>query len=192
MAFDLSVLENNDEFEIPKEYKMLTFSLDLTNELPKVELPMYYEIWNWEGDLQPLPNKWYKLIKSCFGSNFCQLKGINDDSYLVKKYVSNTDSFDPESFYFITTRSEFCATGFGWYEDKEKKIGKLHWLAVDKNHRQIGLGKYVVLLICQKMKTIGIEKCVLKTESFRTNAISLYEKLGFKMINEEDVILKNK
>ena len=47
MAFDLSVLENNDEFNIPKEYKMLTFSLDLTNELPKVELPMYYEIWNW-------------------------------------------------------------------------------------------------------------------------------------------------
>ena len=75
---------------------------------------------------------------------------------------------------------------------KKKKIGKLHWLAVDKNHRQIGLGKCVVLLICQKMKTIGIEKCVLKTESFRTNAISLYEKLGFKMINEEDVILKNK
>ena len=36
------------------------------------------------------------------------------------------------------------------------------------------------------------DECVLKTESFRTNAISLYEKLGFKMINEEDVILKNK
>ena len=188
MAFDLSVLENQDEFEIPSTYKVLTLELNLKNiELPQVELPVYYEIWNWEGDLQPLPNKWYKLIRSCFGSKFCQLKGIDDDSYLLKKYVTDTSCFDPESFYFITTRSEFCATGFGWYDDKEKKIGKLHWLAVDPKHRHIGLGKCVVLLICQKMKNTGIEKCILKTESFRTNAISLYKKIGFKIINEEEV-----
>ena len=103
MAFDLSVLENKGEFEVPSTYKILTLELDLKKDLPQVELPLYYEQWNWEGDLQPLPNKWYKLIKSCFGSEFCKSKGIDNEQYLLENYVANEECFDPGSFYFITT-----------------------------------------------------------------------------------------
>ena len=106
---------------MPSTYKILTFELDLKKDLPQVELPLYYEQWNWEGDLQPLPNKWYKLIKSCFGSQFCKSKGIDNEQYLLEKYVANEEYFDPGSFYFITTRSDFCATGFAWYNDAHNK-----------------------------------------------------------------------
>ena len=187
MAFDLSVLENKGEFEVPSTYKILTLELDLKKDLPQVELPLYYEQWNWEGDLQPLPNKWYKLIKSCFGSEFCKSKGIDNEQYLLENYVANEECFDPGSFYFITTRSDFCATGFAWYNDTHNKKATLHWLAVDSHHRKIGLGKFVVLSICRKMQENGIQTCVLKTESYRTHAVALYNKLGFKVVNEETV-----
>ena len=110
----------------------------MKKDLLQVELPSTMS--NGTGrDLQPLPNKWYKLIKSCFGSEFCKSKGIDNEQYLLEKYVANEECFDPGSFYFITTRSDFCATGFAWYNDTHNKKATLHWLAVDSHHRKIGL-----------------------------------------------------
>ena len=33
-------------------------------------LPLYYEMWNWEGDTEVLPGKWFDVIKVSYGEHF--------------------------------------------------------------------------------------------------------------------------
>ena len=194
MAFDLSAVpfEEVGVVDPPESYNICTLERDLSSlsELPRVELPLYYEIWNWEGDTTVLPGKWFRVVKKCFGAKFCEQKRIASGDYLRERYgIDGSPTFDPKSFFFITLRSEVVATCFGWVENGSgSNTGILHWLAVDPTHRKLGIGTALITLVCNRLKERGFEKCRLRTESFRENAMRLYLANGFKLISEEGAV----
>ena len=198
MAFDLSSvpMEEVGVVDPPASYDVCTFERDLLNGgstaagLPMAELPLYYEVWNWEGDTTVLPGKWFRVVKKCFGAKFCDQKGIGSGAYLSEKYGvdhGGNKSFDPKSFFFVTLRSEVVATCFGWKEaiDGGGTTGVLHWLAVDPGHRKLGIGTALITLVCSRLKEQGFQNCRLRTESFREGAIRLYLANGFLLIGKE-------
>ena len=180
----------------PAEYTRCTYELDLlASDIPQPKLPLYYEIWNWEGDESILPGKWHRVVRKCFGNQWCDTHGITE-KYFLQRYVHAQEGkiFDPASFFFLTHRSDVVATCFGWLgEDQgvdvdecaQKKVGMLHWLAVDPEHRKLGLGAALIQLVGQRLKDLGYARCRLRTESFRTSARRLYESQGFQMIRED-------
>ena len=74
---------------------------------PKVNIPKFHEIWNYEGDPVPLPGKWAKLAYRSYPDKF----ESEDDA---KEYFKTTwladEDWDPANFFFVTHRSETVGT----------------------------------------------------------------------------------
>eukprot|EP00948_MAST-09A_sp_MAST-9A-sp1_P001884 g1884.t1 len=67
MLPDLQTMSNGnaERAKITKNNYCLRLNLvDL--EQTRLRLPLYYELWNWEGDERPLPGKWFSVMKQCF------------------------------------------------------------------------------------------------------------------------------
>ena len=62
--------------------------------------------------------------------------------------------------------------------------GEIFLVAVDKNYRQKGYGKSLVLAFADKLKGQGVEKLFLEVRVSNTPAISCYERCGFYKIAE--------
>ena len=61
------------------------------------ETPWLHERWCWEGDETPLPRKWATLVG---GDTECQ---DADKAWLQSNVITST-YFDPQSFFFLTSR----------------------------------------------------------------------------------------
>lgn len=69
------------------------------------------------------------------------------------------------------------ATGPGVYE-----VAKM---AVSEEHRNRGIGKSLLTHVIEEAKTLGARKLVLETNKKLTNAIHVYETLGFRHVDHE-------
>jgi peptide alpha-N-acetyltransferase len=56
-------------------------------------------------------------------------------------------------------------------------------LAVTKEYRRLGIGRALLTRVIRRMRNKGCTSITLETETSNTNALALYEKLGF--IKEE-------
>lgn len=52
-------------------------------------------------------------------------------------------------------------------------------LAVDVNHRRLGLGRKLVMRTIESMRASGADEVILETEITNTAALRLYESIGF-------------
>lgn len=64
------------------------------------------------------------------------------------------------------------------------KTCEIYWLAVDKHYQQKGIATKLIKFIEDKSKKQGYRAIYLYTHPIHTNAIRLYQKLGYKKINE--------
>jgi len=64
-------------------------------------------------------------------------------------------------------------------EGTNKLRGYIAMLAVDPNHRRLGLGRTLVVRTMDLMKEKGVEEIVLETEITNIAALKLYESFGF-------------
>ena len=143
------------------------------------QLPLYYELWNFEGDVSVLPRKWCRLINTCFPERDIPF----DEQQFVEKF-SSQPQFDPSGFFMITQRSKVVASAFAWQDGPEKEehdreAARLHWLAVHPDHRGKGLGKMLVALVIDHLRQRGHQRVTLRTQGHRVPAIRLYQNCGF-------------
>jgi ribosomal protein S18 acetylase RimI-like enzyme len=84
----------------------------------------------------------------------------------------------------ITARTAEKLIGFATvHSTVHPNIGKLHWLAVVPEWQRKGIGTALTLTVCRIASTeLKHETITLKTETYRSVAISLYRKLGFREI----------
>jgi N-alpha-acetyltransferase 30 len=52
-------------------------------------------------------------------------------------------------------------------------------LAVDVDHRRLGLGRKLVMRTIESMRASGADEVILETEITNTAALRLYESIGF-------------
>jgi len=58
--------------------------------------------------------------------------------------------------------------------------GYVHWVGADPDHRGKRLGYHITLFILQEFVHLGCQDAVLETDDWRTPAIRVYAKLGFR------------
>lgn len=100
-------------------------------------------------------------------------------SWFLEHYAKKPQ-FEPQGVFFITKRSDVLGTCFAWNDGGEsaKTIGQLHWLGVAPDHRGRGIAKCLIRLVLGYHKRMGRTQVWLSTESFRKDAIALYEREG--------------
>lgn len=86
---------------------------------PEVNIPFLYEYWNWVGDTSILPTKWYELLKKHDQQGHTSIFKNYTREFLIGNYVRNS-KFDPNGFFFITTRSEVVSGVLVWPLDGER------------------------------------------------------------------------
>ena len=144
--------------------------------LPEAEVPLYYEVWRWEGDESVLPNTWMGVIRSAFGDF---VAGWDADRFRAE-FVSQPQ-FDKAGVFFVTSRGRAVGTAMAWTDSAEETaLGRLHWLGVDPAHRRKGIARALVLMVLRRLQQRGFEEVYLTTEAFREGAIALYRSLGFR------------
>lgn len=98
-----------------------------------------------------------------------------------EKYILNPGGH----IYFAVVDDEvvgccaLIATGLGSYE-----VAKM---AVDESRRNLGIGKAMLAHVIEEARSLGAYKLTLETNSKLTNAIHVYESLGFKHIDPSRV-----
>lgn len=63
--------------------------------------------------------------------------------------------------------------------DSKKLRGYIAMLAVDVDHRRLGLGRKLVMRTIESMRASGADEVILETEITNTAALRLYESIGF-------------
>ena len=154
-------------------------TIDLQNiNNETIHIPPLMEIWQWEGDVEPLPEKWCTLIHRAFGTSLRSDQLLTPATFM-EKYVSQPQ-FRKDGFFFLTSRSTAVGTAFAWTDqENEKTTGRLHWVAVDPDYQRLGVGTALVKLVLKYFHANDFLNVVLTTEATRTGAIKLYEQLGF-------------
>lgn len=74
-------------------------------ERPEITIPFLFEMWNWVGDTSILPTKWSELLKKHDSQCGLNSFALVTREILLNQYVKNP-KFDPNAFFFLTTRSE--------------------------------------------------------------------------------------
>ena len=83
-------------------------------DLPRPEVPLYHEVFNWEGDETVLPGKWVRAVGEAFGSDFAAAAGVSE-AYFSETFVADPlGRWDPRGFFFIMNRGDVAGTAFAW------------------------------------------------------------------------------
>mmetsp|Transcript_32263 Transcript_32263/g.55767 ORF Transcript_32263/g.55767 Transcript_32263/m.55767 type:complete len:146 (-) Transcript_32263:205-642(-) len=110
---------------------MTTFRLR-PREAEEGVVPFMYEVWSWEGDASILPVKWFDFLQRVDSSTGTHYYSHLTKERLIEDYVQS-DNFDPDSFFFITQRSEVAGSALLW-PTLEGEC-ELLFVAVHESHR---------------------------------------------------------
>jgi len=83
----------------------------------------------------------------------------------------------------------FC---IGWQMQggTHTKVGQIEPLGCRAEYRHLALGRVVLAEVLHRMKTLGVQKVFVETDSYRNTAYRLYEALGFEKIRDVLVFRK--
>ena len=95
-----------------------------------------------------------------------------------------------QHIFLLAENSEDEPVGFASYSEIEKNIFKLHKLYVLPAIQGKNIGKTLMEVVEEECRESGGKKLLLNVNRFN-KAIQFYEKLGFKIIKEEDVDIGN-
>lgn len=87
---------------------------------------------------------------------------------------------------FLLLENDNSSAGFAAYSSAEPRIYKLNKLYVLPNLQTKGLGKALLDEVINRIKLLGAHTLILNVNRYN-KAKTFYEKLGFKVISEEDI-----
>ncbi|MEI6462489.1 MAG: GNAT family N-acetyltransferase [bacterium] len=97
----------------------------------------------------------------------------------------NPKDMDERFGYVVTDDGKFVGCSSGLAQKHGNEYGKYFYLSdllVEKEYRKLGIGKKLLELLEDKIKTIGIEYIWTWTTGYG-NAISFYEKQGYEIFS---------
>ena len=144
-------------------------------DAPVASIPLYYEVFNYEGDEMVIPGKWLEVVRAAFGPFARDLS----EAQFLSDYVQDV-KFDRNGFFLVTSRGDSAGTAFAWCDELDASLGQLHWVAVSPKHQGLGIGTSLASLVLAHHQAAGKKRVFLFTESFRHSAIRMYLALGFR------------
>ena len=97
---------------------------------------------------------------------------------------------DGQQFIIVFDDNEMI--GFASYSRKRanENVFRLHKIYVDPTQQGKGIGKIIIQYVCDDIKKAGAEILELNVNRYN-KALYFYQKLGFEIIEEEDIDIGN-
>jgi mycothiol synthase len=142
--------------------------------LPEVSLSPGYRLRTYKaGDEE----EWANLINRSYATT------PNGTDYTAEKVLENwvnTPCFMPDGSFFVTHRGSMVGCFMAWREVNEgPRRGRLHWLAVDPDHRRRGIAKFLTVRVISHLQAKGLTSIFLDTGHNLPVAMHMYRKMGF-------------
>lgn len=136
-----------------------------------------------EKDIETL--NW--LINECFKEDPLQRPQTVEETR--SSLLTNQDLREQEYFFAVLDQKNVGYVGVGIDEEysieQKVKSGRIRGIGVLKSYRRKGIGTRLILQGLKTLRAKGMTKAMLDTEDINpTRAITLYEKVGFKVIQE--------
>ncbi len=103
----------------------------------------------------------------------CSLSAPQNDP---NKDIDRKMKVNPELFLVGRIEDKIVATVMGGYEGHR---GWVNYLAVDPDHRRLGLGRKIMNKIEEKLRLAGCPKINLQVRETNSSVIKFYEAIGF-------------
>ena len=115
--------------------------LNSLEALPEMQTPPLCEIWNWQGDTSVLPYKFESVLNAASTD-----PEFYSHSALKQEYVQSA-RFDPDGFFFLTTRSNAIGLTLAYRAVDEETTFEIPFLVAVPSHRNKGVEKALLALI---------------------------------------------
>ena len=89
--------------------------------------------------------------------------------------------------YFVVAELAGVLVGTGCLLGETAVTGRLIRMSVDKNYRRQGIGRQLVIHLCQKAHMLGYQQLLVETNHDWDAAINLYQAHGFVEYDRDDV-----
>lgn len=149
-------------------------------KIPSYPLPKGYSFaWHVSGKEQ----RWAQ-IETAVGEFENYDKALE---YFHKEYSPHLDDVRKRVLYIHTKDQEEVGTITGWWNwTGERRDPSIHWFAVKKEHQGVGIGKALVSECLNRLVLLeGDRDVYLHTQTWSYQAIGLYRKLGFDILETE-------
>ena len=97
----------------------------------------------------------------------------------------------PDGFLVVEKSATKKIVGAGFaaiYPGSEyDEIGTLEWLAVDPKVFGLGIGPIIASHLSKRLIKKNFKKIRLNTQRYRKNVISMYKKMGWKVVEENNL-----
>ena len=110
--------------------------------------------------------------------------GIEFESYVAEGLAEFYKHYDPNRSRVWIAEHDNRIVGFLLLMDRGD-AAQLRYYYLEKEYRGIGLGKELIVLLLNYLKTVGYHSCYLWTTKELNAAASIYTKFGFHLAEEK-------
>lgn len=149
---------------------------------PHIAVPEAYRLRSYRpGDEEG----WVRLINAAFSTEQRTFDPLVLESFEREFPISNGED---RTWILLAERIEdgvLAGTTAAWEAELEgRRVGLVHWVAVDPAHRGKRLGEALLSAALHAMRARGHTEVFLNTDPALAAAVRLYERLGFVPVNE--------
>jgi mycothiol synthase len=145
--------------------------IDLTNDLPKPELPAGFSI-RTTSTSQDEPAI-HALVQEAFDWRERSPQPFDE----WKEFMIRPDTYN-ENLWFLAVKDEEIIGAILCFQFADSNIGWIRQLAVKKPYRKLGIGRALLHRSFQAFKNLGLPKAGLAVESANANACHFYQTAG--------------
>lgn len=144
------------------------------SKAPSFLLPVGYTV----GTYSSGDGRWWAEIETAAGE-------FDTEERALKQFRSEFDGKERElenrCFFLVNSAGRKIGTGMAWYSDSSwgERCGRVHWVAVHADYQGRGLGKALVSMVVDHLKTL-YKTVYLTTQTTSYRAINLYLDFGFE------------
>ncbi len=168
-------------------FKRYWMELDLRLwRAPPLELPQGYELLPWHPELlEAHAQAKYESFRHDLDSNVFPCLGQREGCRRLMQEIANNRGFLPQATWlavFSNPRGQTvpCGTIQGIVDAQHR--GAIQNLGVVPGHRRRGLGKALLCRALQGFQQHGLTRAALEVTAQNTEAVRLYERLGFRCV----------
>ena len=140
----------------------------------RIELPNGFSIVSYQRGYE---KEWAKLEHAI--GDFESLDAA--EKYFVETYLQNSEQF-PNILFLLNKEHEVVGSCIAWKDmQNEKCVSSLHWLVVQEQYQEIGLGRALGTAVMNIYAERGAFPVYIHTQPWSWKAIFLYLSLGFRL-----------
>ena len=165
------------------EYMTVVMHRKAGTPIPEFDLPEGFKFSHYTGGDE---KAWARIMASVLEFD----SEIDALLYFQKEFLQILSEAERRCVFIENDKGEKIATASAWHSYTGiRRDPILHWVAVDTNYQNLGLGKALVSKVMRLMRDIeGDRDFYLTTQTWSHVAIRIYMKCGFNITGEKNLI----